>query len=89
MWLCRAKRGSGVLLEGLYESLEISPNDLSFVEAHGTGTLVGDPIEARALGGALARHREAPLPIGSAKIQCGSSGAGLWLGGCPENADCI
>jgi acyl transferase domain-containing protein len=28
----------------------VSPHEIQFVEAHGTGTLVGDPIEARALG---------------------------------------
>ncbi|CUJ17446.1 type I polyketide synthase [Cognatishimia activa] len=66
-----SEEGQRALLTGLYESLEVSPNDLSFIEAHGTGTLVGDPIEARALGRALAVHRDAPLPIGSAKSNVG------------------
>ena len=49
----------------------IKPSQVGFVEAHGTGTAVGDPIEATALvGGALRRPpADAPLPIGSVKIQ--------------------
>ena len=35
----------------------ISPAEIDYVEAHGTGTPVGDPIEARALGRALAAGR--------------------------------
>ena len=36
---------------------EVSPGDVQYVEAHGTGTLLGDPIEARALGAVLADGR--------------------------------
>ena len=35
----------------------ISPGSIQYVEAHGTGTLVGDPIEARALGSELSVGR--------------------------------
>ncbi len=63
--------GQRDLLEGLYRTAGISPEALSFVEAHGTGTRVGDPIEARAIGEALGRHRKAPLPIGSVKSNVG------------------
>ena len=38
-------------------SAGIEPNKVQFVEAHGPGTLVGDPIEARALGAVLGRKR--------------------------------
>ena len=35
------------------------PAQIQYVEAHGTGTLVGDPIEARALGRVLVGGRPA------------------------------
>jgi acyl transferase domain-containing protein/NADPH:quinone reductase-like Zn-dependent oxidoreductase/NADP-dependent 3-hydroxy acid dehydrogenase YdfG len=49
----------------------LTPDDLGFVEAHGTGTAVGDPMEAQAIGTALAQGRAAPLPIGSIKSNIG------------------
>lgn len=71
--------GQRDLLEGLYRQAGISPDALAFVEAHGTGTRVGDPIEARAIGESLGRHRRAPLPIGSVKSNIGhlESASGL------------
>ncbi|WP_370231849.1 SDR family NAD(P)-dependent oxidoreductase [Cognatishimia sp.] len=64
-------QGQSALLEGLYTSLDVSADSLSFIEAHGTGTLVGDPIEAHALGRALARKRTDVLPMGSVKSNVG------------------
>lgn len=55
------------LLREAYAGLE--PPD--YVEAHGTGTLLGDPIEARALGAVLGQGRTEPLLIGSAKTNLG------------------
>jgi acyl transferase domain-containing protein/thioesterase domain-containing protein/acyl carrier protein len=52
-------------------SAGINPKDISYVEAHGTGTQVGDPIEARALGGALGCSRKQPCLIGSVKTNIG------------------
>ncbi|MBS7791179.1 SDR family NAD(P)-dependent oxidoreductase [Roseococcus sp. SDR] len=63
--------GQRDLLEAIYRQAGISPDALAFVEAHGTGTRVGDPIEARAIGEALGRHRSAPLPVGSVKSNIG------------------
>jgi phthiocerol/phenolphthiocerol synthesis type-I polyketide synthase D len=54
------------LLREVYSVLE--PPD--YVETHGTGTLLGDPIEARALGAVLGR-KTTPLLIGSVKSNLG------------------
>lgn len=61
------------LMRQAYEQAGISPVDIDYLEAHGTGTAVGDPIETRAIGAALAQQRskEAPLPIGSVKSNLG------------------
>jgi acyl transferase domain-containing protein/acyl carrier protein len=59
----------------------VSPSDIDYVEAHGTGTSLGDPIEVRALAGALGAGRPAdrPLWIGSVKTNIGhlESAAGI------------
>jgi acyl transferase domain-containing protein/SAM-dependent methyltransferase len=51
----------------------VEPAAVSYVEAHGTGTSLGDPIEVRALAGALGAGRptEQPLAIGSVKTNIG------------------
>jgi acyl transferase domain-containing protein/NADPH:quinone reductase-like Zn-dependent oxidoreductase/acyl carrier protein len=53
----------------------VRAEEIQYVEAHGTGTPLGDPIEARALGGVLGagagRPADAPLLVGSAKTNLG------------------
>lgn len=63
--------GQSSLLQRAYAEAGISPEDLAFVEAHGTGTVVGDPIEATAIGTVLGRPRSKPLPMGSVKSNIG------------------
>jgi acyl transferase domain-containing protein len=69
------------VLHRAYASAEISPGQVQYVEAHGTGTLLGDPIEAMALGAVLAQGRPANklCAIGSVKTNIGhlESAAGI------------
>ncbi|ODS52931.1 MAG: hypothetical protein ABS36_15885 [Acidobacteria bacterium SCN 69-37] len=59
----------------------VAAHEVDYVEAHGTGTTLGDPIEVRALAGALGAGRatDRPLLIGSVKTNIGhlESAAGV------------
>ena len=61
------------LLNSVYACAGLEPGDLRYIEAHGTGTAVGDPIEANAIGHAVAaaRDHDDPLLIGSVKTNIG------------------
>ncbi|TDD89141.1 type I polyketide synthase [Actinomadura rubrisoli] len=60
------------LLRRAYRRAGVHPDELVYLEAHGTGTPVGDPIEAHAIGRALAVDRgTGALPIGSVKSNLG------------------
>ena len=61
----------------------IQPREVDYVEAHGTGTLLGDPIEARALGTVYGRGRTdgARLLIGSVKTNLGHLEAAAGVAG--------
>jgi phthiocerol/phenolphthiocerol synthesis type-I polyketide synthase C len=71
------------LLREVYGRAGIAPKDIDYFEAHGTGTAVGDPLEARAIGEAIGRHRppENPLPIGSIKGNIGHLEAAAGMAG--------
>jgi acyl transferase domain-containing protein len=69
------------LVAAACESAGVSPRQIDYVEAHGTGTLVGDPIEARALGTVLGAGRSSDRSciLGSVKTNIGhlEAGAGI------------
>ncbi|WP_431966421.1 polyketide synthase Pks13 [Nocardia sp. bgisy134] len=69
------------VLRAAYRDAGIKPSTVDYIEAHGTGTLIGDPIEADALGRVVGRGRDADKPalLGSAKTNFGhlESGAGV------------
>ncbi|WP_194832578.1 polyketide synthase Pks13 [Nocardia sp. XZ_19_369] len=61
------------VLRRAYRDAGIVPSTVDYIEAHGTGTLLGDPIEADALGRVVGRGRDDDKPalLGSAKSNFG------------------
>ncbi|WP_241384010.1 polyketide synthase Pks13 [Rhodococcus sp. CH91] len=61
------------VLRRAYRDAQILPSGVDYIEAHGTGTVLGDPIEADALGRVVGRGREddKPVLLGSAKTNFG------------------
>ncbi len=70
------------LLRAAYRDARLSPAQVAYVEAHGTGTLLGDSIEARALGAVLAPGRSGtPCKVGSVKSNFGHLEAAAGVAG--------
>jgi acyl transferase domain-containing protein len=71
------------VLRAAYANAGVEPRDVDYVEAQATGTLLGDPIEARALGAVLGRGRpdNAPLLIGAIKSNLGHLEAAAGIAG--------
>lgn len=61
------------VLRKAYKDAGINPRDVDYVEAHGTGTILGDPIEADALGRVigLGRADDKPALLGAVKSNVG------------------
>ena len=71
------------VLRAAYANAGVPPHEVDYVETHGTGTLLGDPIEARALGTVLGRGRpeQSPLLIGAVKSNLGHLEAAAGMAG--------
>ncbi|MGY4708077.1 polyketide synthase Pks13 [Mycolicibacterium sp. CBM1] len=61
------------VLRKAYKDAGISPRSVDYIEAHGTGTILGDPMEADALGRVVGRGRAAEQPalLGAVKSNVG------------------
>ena len=61
------------VLRTAYKDAGINPRDVDYIEAHGTGTILGDPIEADALGRVVGRGRpvDRPALLGAVKSNVG------------------
>jgi polyketide synthase 13 len=61
------------VLRKAYKDAGINPRTVDYIEAHGTGTILGDPIEADALGRVVGRGRAADQPalLGAVKSNVG------------------
>ncbi len=61
------------VLRKAYHDAGINPRTVDYIEAHGTGTILGDPIEADALGRVVGRGRAAEQPalLGAVKSNVG------------------
>lgn len=79
------------LLEQTYAQAGIDPSAIDYIEAHGTGTAVGDPIETKAIGEALGKHRARnnPLLIGSVKSNLGHLETASGVAGLVKALHCI
>ncbi|CAJ4575512.1 polyketide synthase peptide synthetase fusion protein [Burkholderia pseudomallei] len=71
------------LIRQAIETAGVAPEQIDLVEAHGTGTLLGDPLEAKALGRVLGAidGRAGALPIGSVKGNIGHLEAAAGIAG--------
>ncbi len=76
-------RAQEAVLREAYRRAGVSPGDVQYVEAHGTGTLLGDPIEANALGAVLGIDRDPgrPCALGSVKTNIGHLEAAAGIAG--------
>ncbi|MFI7102537.1 amino acid adenylation domain-containing protein [Streptomyces sp. NPDC050161] len=79
------------LIQRVCAEAGITPGDLQYMEAHGTSTPVGDPIEANALGRALALGRRPGdrCYVGSVKANIGHTESAAGIAGLIKAALCL
>ncbi|MFD6156189.1 beta-ketoacyl synthase N-terminal-like domain-containing protein [Nocardia sp. NPDC060256] len=74
------------VLRRAYRRAGVNPGDVQYIEAHGTGTILGDAIEARALGTVFAENRDEKFLVGSAKTVVGHLEAAAGITGLVKTA---
>ncbi|MER6721821.1 SDR family NAD(P)-dependent oxidoreductase [Streptomyces halstedii] len=76
-------RAQEAVVRAAHAKAGVRAADIAYVEAHGTGTILGDPIEAKALGAVLGEGRAPGRPclIGSVKSNLGHMEAAAGMGG--------
>ncbi len=79
------------LLRRAHAHAGVAPRDLQYVELHGTGTLIGDAIEATALGSVLNEDRDPGRPciVGSVKTNLGHLEGAAGVAGLIKLALCL
>lgn len=83
------------VIRAAFEQAGLAPQTVDYIEAHGTGTLLGDPIEAKALGNILGPLTDSTpadcdrIPIGSVKSNIGHTEAAAGIAGLIKTALCI
>ena len=77
-----SQEGQEALLREAYKAADVSPGSVQYIEAHGTGTLLGDSIEAKALGAVIGTDRMNGLcSVGSVKTNIGHLEAAAGIAG--------
>ncbi|HYU00407.1 MAG TPA: amino acid adenylation domain-containing protein [Gemmatimonadales bacterium] len=79
-----SRESQEAVLRDAYRDAGVSPTRVQYVEAHGTGTLLGDSIEARALGAVIGSGRPGgagPCLVGSVKSNVGHLEAAAGIAG--------
>ncbi|MBE7381939.1 MAG: alpha/beta fold hydrolase [Leptolyngbya sp. SIO1E4] len=79
------------VIQAAFDQAGLSPQQVDYIEAHGTGTLLGDPIEAKALGQVLGTpaNGQRRIPIGSVKSNIGHTEAAAGIASLIKTALCI
>ncbi|WP_370476577.1 SDR family NAD(P)-dependent oxidoreductase [Tamlana flava] len=71
-----------LMLKEAYKNARVHPSEVQYIEAHGTGTLLGDSIEATAIGNVIGKeHSNGKCQIGSVKTNIGHLEAAAGIAG--------